>query len=176
MKTEKSKFLVQGILFLIFGALFFMFPVIKTVLFSNIVGFTLVITGVIAVFDAIFRTKGLKFKLFRLLEGLLWGTFGFVFFLRDPLRGAVILIYIVIWGLIFMSMMSTTLILQSTSGFKWIAVFFNLMVIWFGIQSLFDPKRAGVIFYWTVGLQLIFTGVNRIMLYFVLPEIVDEEN
>ncbi len=170
MKTERSKFLIEGLLFLIFGILFMMDPVLKTVFFSNVVGFTLFFFGIAAIIDAIFRTKGLKYKLFRLFEGLLWGTFGLVFFIRNPEKGVMILIYMVIWGLIFMSLMSTAFLMQVPSGAKWIGIILNLLVVWFGIQSLFDPQLAAVVFYWTVGFQLIFTGINRIALYFVLPK------
>ncbi|MEG0781785.1 DUF308 domain-containing protein [Carnobacterium sp.] len=169
MKKEKVKLLVQGIILLILGVLFMMNPVRQGVLFLLILGSVFAFSGVAIILDGIFITKGVKYKVFRILEGILLGGFGLVFFLRNPESGAVIIIYSLVWLMILMSIFNTIAIFKVKSGIKWLSIALNIIVIWIGVQSLFDPQLALAIFYWTVAFQLIFMGINHITLYFVLP-------
>lgn len=170
MMTERFKILIQGIVLLIIGGLFMWDPVQKGALFLRITGISLVAAGIIVLVDGIFRTTGGKYKVLRILEGLLIGGFGLVFFLRNPASGALIVIYAAVWLMIMLAVLNTLEAFKLGSGMKWVLILFNLLVIWFGIQSLLDPSLAVAIFYWTVAFQLIFSGINHIILFFVLPK------
>lgn len=169
MKREKVKLLVQGIILLILGILFMMNPIRQGALFLLITGIFFSVSGAVVILDGLFVTRGMKYKIFRVFEGVLLAGFGSVFFLRNPESGAVIIIYSLVWLMILMSVFNTIAIIKFKSGIKWLSILLNVIVIWIGIQSLFDPQLAIAIFYWTVAFQLIFMGINHITLYFVLP-------
>lgn len=168
--TERVKVLIQGIILVMFGFLFMANPVVNTVMFTFIIGVIFVVVGAIQVIDGLVITKGLKYKVFRILEGLLLGAFGLIFFLRNPQNGVLIVVYGVIWMMIFLSIMNTVMVLSYDSRIRWFSIILNFFVIYFGIMALLDPSLAIVIFYWSVSLQLIFMGVNHISLYFMLPK------
>lgn len=170
MRTEKTKFLIQGILLIIFGIMFIMNPIINVALFTLIVGILFVIAGVVTVFDGLFITSGIKYKIFRILEGLLLGAFGLIFFLRNPASGALIMVYTVIWAMIFLSIMNTAMVFGSQNKMKWLSIILNIIVIYLGVLALLDPALAITIFYWSVAFQLIFMGINHISMYFVLSD------
>lgn len=176
MRKEKNKFLIQGILLIVFGILFMMNPVVKVALFTFIVGVVLVSTGVIAILDGLFKTKGFKYKVFRILEGVLFGGFGLIFFIQRPAAGVMIIVYSVIWLMILMSLMNTAFIFTHNSPLRFLSIILNMFVILLGIQALMDPQLAIAVFYWSVAFQLIFMGINHISLYFLLPDNMDVDN
>lgn len=170
MKRERIKFFVQGIILLILGILFMINPIQQGQLFLQIIGVSWIVIGVLIAVDGLFRTSGLGYKLLRILEGGLVGGVGLVFFLRNPASGAVIVIYSIVWLMIVMAVLNTVAIFKAESKLKWLPILLNGLVIWFGIQSLFDPLLAVAIFYWTVAFQLIFMGINHMILSFILPK------
>lgn len=170
MRSEKFKFLIQGLLFIIFGILFMMNPIVKVALFTLIVGIILVTTGVLAILDGLFRTKGVKYKLLRIFEGLIFGAFGLIFFIQRPAAGVLIIVYTVIWMMIALAIMNTAFVFRHDSPIRFLAIILNMLVIILGVQALFDPALAAAVFYWAVAFQLIFMGINHISLYFLLPD------
>lgn len=175
MKSPKIVFLIQGIILLILGILFLMNPVQQGLLFLTIMGIFFTVSGIAAILTGIFKTKGFKYKILQILEGFLLGGFGLVFFLRNPARGAVLVIYSVVILMIIMAFLNTVAIFNTKSGLKWFAIVLNVLIIWFGIQSLLDPQLAVAIFYWTVAFQLIFMGINHMVLFFLLPKASQDE-
>lgn len=173
MKKERLKFLAQGILLLILGLLFISNPIRQGSLFLMFIGITLTLIGIVIIIDGIVLTQGLKYKLLRIAEGILFSGFGIVFFLRNPARGAALMIFFVVIMMIVLAVVNTVAVFKSTYSVKWLAIFLNVLVIWFGIQSLLDPQLAVAIFYWTVSFQLIFTGINHIVMYFIIPDLFD---
>lgn len=171
MRKEKIKFLLQGIVLLILGMLFMSNPIRQGALFLMILGILFTVIGVVTIIDGLFVTKGVKYKVLRSLEGLLVAAFGLVFFLRNPASGAALVINFVVIMMIILAITNTIAVFKSSSGLKWLAIALNILVIWFGFQSLFDPQLAVAIFYWTVSFQLIFTGINHIMMYFLVSDI-----
>lgn len=171
MKKERIKFLFQGILLLVLSLLFMSNPIRQGALFLRFIGIASTLIGIVIIIDGLFVTKKLKYRLSRVLEGLLFSGFGLVFFLRNPARGAFLIISIVVILMIVLAIGNTIAIFKSKNNIKWVAIVLNILVIWFGIQSLFDPQLAIAIFYWTVSFQLIFTGINHIIMYFLVPEL-----
>ncbi|WP_314063419.1 DUF308 domain-containing protein [uncultured Vagococcus sp.] len=171
MRKEKIKFLLQGIVLLILGMLFMSNPIRQGALFLMILGILFTVIGVVTIVDGLFVTKGIKYKVLRSLEGLLVAAFGLIFFLRNPVSGAALVINFVVIMMIILAITNTIAVFKSPSGLKWLAIALNILVIWFGFQSLFDPQLAVAIFYWTVSFQLIFTGINHIMMYFLVSDI-----
>ncbi|WP_423188657.1 DUF308 domain-containing protein [Alkalibacterium sp. f15] len=171
MKKERLKFLFQGILLLILGMLFMSNPVRQGVIFLTVIGVTFALIGIVTVIDGIFMTKEMKYKILRVFEGLLISAIGIVFFLRNPARGAFLVVSLVVIMLMILAVTNTLAIFKSDNNLKWVAIVLNILVVWFGILSLFDPQLAVAIFYWTVSFQLIFTGVNNVMMYFLIPNI-----
>lgn len=139
-------------------------------LFLLIAGIGLVISGLIVVIDGLFFVSGWGQKILRVSEGVLIGGFGLVFFLRNPASGAVLVIYSVVWGMILTAILNMMLVFKAESGLKWVIIIVNVLIIWFGIQSLLDPRLAVAIFYWTVAFQLVFMGASQLLLFFVLPK------
>ncbi|MBP1039606.1 DUF308 domain-containing protein [Vagococcus sp. BWB3-3] len=173
MRKEKNKFLLQGIVLLILGLLFISNPIQQGVIFLMILGGLFTVIGIAAIIDGLFMTKGIKYKILRSLEGVLVAAFGLIFFLRNPASGATLIINFVVIMMIVLAISNTLAIFKSTNGLKWLAIALNILVIWFGVQSLFDPQLAIVIFYWTVSFQLFFTGINHIMMYFLVSNLKD---
>lgn len=171
MKKERLKFLAQGILLLILGLLFLSNPIRQGSLFLMIIGITLTLIGIIIIIDGIILTQELKYKLLRIAEGILFSGFGIVFFLRNPARGAALVIYFVVIMMIVLAVVNTVAVFKLNHSVKWVAILLNILVIWFGFQSLLDPQLAVAIFYWTVSFQLIFTGINHIIMYFIIPDL-----
>ncbi|MBP1044251.1 DUF308 domain-containing protein [Vagococcus sp. BWB3-3] len=170
MKRERIKFLVQGFILLILGVLFMIDPIQKGRMFLQVIGISFLIIGTLIVINGLFRTSGVGYTILRVLEGGLVGGVGLVFFLRNPASGAVIVIYSIVWLMIIMAILNTIAVFQTKSNLKWLPILLNGLVIWFGVQSLFDPILAVTIFYWTVAFQLIFMGINHIMISFILPK------
>ena len=173
MRKERLKFLAQGILLFILGLLFISNPIRQGSLFLMLIGIALTLIGIVIIIDGIVLTQGLKYKLFRIIEGILFSGFGIVFFLRNPARGAALVIYFVVIMMIVLAVVNTIAVFKSNHSIKWLAIFLNILVIWFGFQSLLDPQLAVAIFYWTVSFQLIFTGINHIVMYFIIPDLSD---
>lgn len=170
LKSERLKLLFQGIVLIIIGALFMTNPLQNGAIFLLIVGTALVVIGLSIIYTGLVKTPKLNYKILRVIEGLLIGAFGLIFFLKNPANGAALVIYAVVWSMIVLAILNTIAVFRVHGGIKWLAITLNILVIWFGIQSLLDPQLAVVIFYWKVSLQLIFMGINRIVLYFVLPK------
>lgn len=160
----RTKLILQGFLYFALGILFLNRPLLKTHLIVIIIGSVLIGFGVAIFLEGLFRTKGVKAKVFQVLEGLLIGTFGYMFFLTRPLVGGAILVYLVIWWTVLMAIYSTALLKEVESGWKWIGIVLNVVVIGIGIYSIFNPILAAKVFYWVVGFQLLFTGANRLIL------------
>lgn len=171
MRKERMKFLIQGILLLLLGFLFMSNPIRQGSLFLMIIGIALTLIGIVIIIDGIVLTQGFKYKLFRIAEGILFSGFGIVFFLRNPARGAALMIYFVVIMMIVLAVVNTIAVFKLDHTIKWLAIALNVLVIWFGFQSLLDPQLAVAIFYWTVSFQLIFTGINHILMYFLLPDL-----
>lgn len=160
----RTKLILQGFLYFALGILFLNRPGIKTLWLVTIIGAVLLVFGVAILIDGLFRTKGGKAKLFQILEGLLIGTFGYMFFLSNPVAGIILLVYVVVWWTVLMAIYSTALLKDAESGWKWIGIILNVVVIGIGIYSIFNPIVAAKVFYWVVGFQLLFTGANRLIL------------
>ncbi|MFO8069407.1 MAG: DUF308 domain-containing protein [Alkalibacterium sp.] len=175
MKKERYKFLFQGILWLILGVLFMSDPISQGALFLTVIGVALILVGIVIIIDGFFMTKEMKYRILRVLEGFLFSGFGVVFFLRNPARGAFLVITLVVIMMMILAVTNTIAIFKLKNNIKWVAITLNILVIWFGIQSLLDPQLAVLIFYWTVSFQLIFTGVNHIMMYFLIPKLKNVE-
>lgn len=150
--------------------LFMTDPIRQSAILLMSIGIALTLTGVIIVIDGILTTKEMKTRILRVLEGLLFTAIGVVFFLRNPARGAFLVISLVVITLMVVAVTNTLAIYRSHNTLKWVAIALNVLVIWFGVQSLFDPQLAIVMFYWSVSFQLIFTGVNQIVMYFLIPD------
>ncbi|MBP1044280.1 DUF308 domain-containing protein [Vagococcus sp. BWB3-3] len=170
MKNEKVKAFLRGSVFMLIGVLFMINPVQKGALFLLIAGIGLVVSGAIVVIDGLFFVSGWGQKILRMIEGLLIGGFGLVFFLRNPASGAVLIVYTVVWGMILTAVLNMMMVFKAESGLKWLIIIVNVLIVWFGIQSLLDPRLAVAIFYWTVAFQLIFMGVSQLLLIFLLPK------
>ncbi|TVP93529.1 DUF308 domain-containing protein [Alkalibacterium sp.] len=170
MKKERMKFLFQGVLLLILGLLFMTDPIRQSAILLMSIGIVLTLSGIGIIVDGLIMTKVMKYKILRVLEGLLVSGIGFVFFLRNPASGAFFVISFVVVTLMMVAVTNTVAIYKSDNPIKWVAIALNILVIWFGVQSLLDPQLAVVIFYWTVSFQLIFTGVNHIMMYFLIKD------
>lgn len=170
MKKERIKFLFQGVLLLVLGLLFMTDPIRQSALLLMTIGIVLTLSGIGVVIDGIIMTKEMKYKVLRVLEGLLFSGIGIVFFLRNPTRGAFLIITFVVITLMMVAVTNTVAIYKSKNPIKWVAIILNALVVWFGVQSLLDPQLAVVIFYWTVSFQLLFTGINHIMMFFLIPD------
>ncbi|MDQ0363295.1 DUF308 domain-containing protein [Breznakia pachnodae] len=168
--TERYKFLIQGFLLIILGFVFLINPALKIAIFTLVSGISLMFFGVLQIIDGLFKTQGIKYKLLRILEGLLFGGFGLIFLLKNPAIRLVLIIYTVIWIMILLSVMNSVVLIKYKKPMRWISIILNVLVIYFGITALLDPRLAITVFYWSVSFQLFFMGFNHISMFFILPK------
>ncbi len=170
MNNNRPLLIIQSIMFIIFGFLFLSRPIINTFALVLIVGIALAGYGVAIIINGIIKRPKISQKILDVLLGLLFIFFGVVFFITNPVRGAISLVYATLIAIIVFSIAEIGDILRMKSGVKWFLLIVYLAVIGFGIYAIFNPVLALQIFYWTVAIQAFAIGGTLLARAFAEPK------
>lgn len=87
-----------------------------------------------------------KYKLLRVLEGLLFSNFGIAFFLKIQPTEHFLWLSLVLFLMMTLAVTNTIDIFKPINNIKWVATSLNILVICFSIQFLLYPQLTAQIF------------------------------
>ncbi|MDP8299825.1 MAG: HdeD family acid-resistance protein [Candidatus Tantalella remota] len=170
IKVSKGWFLAAGILLIIVGMAAISVPFIFTIALEVLVGWVLVISGIIQVAHS-FKALDAGRCIIRLIGGLIYLAVGAVF-LFFPLQGVMTLTLILAFLFIFEGLMKIVISLQHRPESNWVWLLVSGLagiviaaIIWAGW-----PSTSSWVIGLLVGINMIFGGMSLIMLSASLHE------
>ena len=164
MKKSKGWFIAAGALLIVVGMAAIALPFIAAIAIEALVGWILIISGVVQVIHS-FRALSTGKCILRLLSGILYLGIG-IMFLVYPLQGVLTLTLLLAILFMFEGLMKITVSLQIKPAKNWgwlltsgIAALVVAGIIWSGW-----PSTAAWVIGLLVGINLIFGGWTMLML------------
>lgn len=136
-KSSKISLIIRGILFSALGIVCFCFPVDTMALFAKIAGIVIVITGVVFFFLE-YKTAARSLETMRISASLLMVALGALIIIHPEIIAILLGIFILFEGIDFT--FNTIKYFRAGAKGWWLMLLFGVIVIVFGIWSIFVPE------------------------------------
>lgn len=154
--------LIAGFIYIVFGFLMIQNPNTTLGALSFIMGWTVTISGVLAVLYAIKFKNDPEVHSGSLLDGILLLVLGLMFLFGDFIDNAVVLAYLLAFWVIIDSAAQLQLVsLLPSGGLKMIIILMDLLIIAYGLFMLFHPAAAEGFLVFYLGFGFISTGITK---------------
>jgi uncharacterized membrane protein HdeD (DUF308 family) len=158
-------FLFRGVLATLFGLVAILLPGITLEVMAILVGFFLVIDGLISFFVSIRgRGRGLKVGVL-LLEGLVGIAVGVFTFVWPEITVLAVVLIVAFWAMVtgVLEIIAATILRDEIQG-EWLLALSGVISILFSVILFVNPGVGAVAMIWMIGAYAIIFGVAMIFL------------
>lgn len=165
IKSLKRLELTEGILLIILGMLFAIFPGFWASFISILFGGLIFAIGATMVVNSILERKYRDIPLFKLTAGIIMSILGLVFIFYNSVPISIFAIVVGIVALVFGAVRITTAVFKKRSSEHWIWTFIEGTInSAFGIFMIINPLTGVDVWIIALGLYLIYIGVCFIIM------------
>lgn len=168
--TNKTRIwaILSGIISFALGIFLISKPVFSLLTLVLILGGFLITSGIFLIIDAIKLPKEFDIRSSFIFEGIMLIIIGLFFALGNSAISIATLSSL----LLFWFILTSILQIQTAWTFKqnWVSILsivLNVLVIGLSIYSMFDPLLASSILAWTISVEFIISGINKILVAFL---------
>lgn len=157
--------ILSGVISLFLGTLVITNPIPSLLTFVMILGAFMITAGIFVIIDAIRLPKELGHRSSFIFEGMMLVIIGLFFAVGNTFTSIASLSFLLLFWFIFTSIIQ--LQYAWTIKHNWVgmlSILLNVVVIGLSIYSLFNPILAASILAWTIALEFMISGVNKILL------------
>ncbi len=155
--------LVAGIIYVIFGMLMIQNPNTTLATLSLVMGWTVTISGFLAIAHAIKFKDVPEVQSGSMMEGMLLLVLGLMFLFGNFLNSTQILAYLLVFWIIIDSAAQLQFIASLPGGgvTKIVVLIMDTFIIAYGLFMLFNPGIAENFLVWYLGFGFISTGIAK---------------
>ena len=174
MKKIGVSYLFSGLISIVIGVVFIIWPKLSQDVFCFIVGCAAVVFGLALFIYYLASSKKKDYLMNEMIIGLLTVVVGFLFIFKAEtlynLLGMLLGVFVVFHGLINIQ---ESFVIKRCGNKKWYIFFLlSLLFVAAGLVILFVPGLDETVFAYILGLSLAFAGIFETVIFFILRKYV----